>query len=51
VRLVNLDAGDMVTAVARVVPEDDKDAGDEENGGNGAGPDQAELALGDEAEE
>jgi DNA gyrase subunit A len=51
VRLVNLDAGDMVTAVARVVPEDDKDAGDEENGDNGAGPDQAELALGDEAED
>jgi DNA gyrase subunit A len=48
VRLVNLDAGDMVTAIARVVPEDDKDTGVGEEGGNGAGPDQAELALEDE---
>jgi DNA gyrase subunit A len=43
VRLVNLDGGDMVTAVARVIPEDDKDV----EGGNGdsAGPDAPELAL------
>jgi DNA gyrase subunit A len=50
VKLVNLDAGDMVMAVARVVPDDDKDTGEGENGDNGAGPDQAELALGDETE-
>ncbi len=30
VRMVALDSGDMVTAVARVVPEDDKDNGDGE---------------------
>jgi DNA gyrase subunit A len=48
VRLVNLDAGDIVTAIARVVPEDDKDAGVGEDGANGAGPDQPELALDDE---
>jgi DNA gyrase subunit A len=43
VRLVNLDGGDMVTAVARVIPEDDKDV----EGGNGTepGPDAPELAL------
>jgi DNA gyrase subunit A len=35
VRLVNLDAGDMVMAVARVVPEDDKEI--EENGGAAGG--------------
>ncbi len=46
VRLVNLDAGDMVTAVARVVP-DDKEEGEIE-GENGSGPDQAELALDEE---
>jgi hypothetical protein len=50
VRLVNLDAGDMVTAIARVVPEDDKAAGVGEEGGNGTGPDQAELALDDDTE-
>jgi DNA gyrase subunit A len=50
VKLVNLDAGDMVMAVARVVPDDDKDAEEGENGDNGSGPDQAELALGDETE-
>ena len=43
VRLVNLDGGDLVTAVARVIPEDDKDV----EGGNGTepGPDAPELAL------
>ncbi|MFN8573801.1 MAG: DNA gyrase subunit A [Gemmatimonadaceae bacterium] len=45
VRLVNLDGGDMVTAVARVIPEDDKDG---ENGDasspNGDG-DPEELQL------
>ena len=43
VRLVNLDGGDLVTAVARVIPEDDKDI----EGGNGTepGPDAPELAL------
>ncbi len=50
VKLVNLDAGDTVMAVARVVPDDDKDVGEGENGDNGAGPDQAELALGDETD-
>ncbi len=43
VRLVNLDAGDSVTAVARVIPEDDKE-GEAENGDNGGGADP-ELAL------
>jgi DNA gyrase subunit A len=43
VRLVNLDGGDLVTAVARVIPEDDKDV----EGGNGTepAPDAPELAL------
>jgi DNA gyrase subunit A len=43
VRLVNLDGGDLVTAVARVIPEDDKDV----EGANGTepGPDAPELAL------
>jgi DNA gyrase subunit A len=43
VRLVNLEGGDVVTAVARVIPEDDKDV----EVGNGAepGPDAPELAL------
>jgi DNA gyrase subunit A len=43
VRLVNLDGSDVVTAVARVIPEDVKDV----EGGNGAepGPDAPELAL------
>jgi DNA gyrase subunit A len=43
VKLVNLDGGDIVTAVARVIPEDDKDV----EGGNGTepGPDAPELAL------
>ena len=43
VKLVNLDSGDIVTAVARVIPEDDKDV----EGGNGTEPtpDAPELAL------
>jgi DNA gyrase subunit A len=43
VKLVNLDGGDIVTAVARVIPEDDKEV----EGGNGTepGPDAPELAL------
>jgi hypothetical protein len=40
----------MVTAIARVVPEDDKDAGVGEDGGNGTGR-MAELALDDVAED
>jgi DNA gyrase subunit A len=43
VRLVNLDGGDMVTAVARVIPEDDKDVEGVE--GADPGPDAPELAL------
>ena len=45
VKLVNLDGGDVVTAVARVIPEDDKAV----EGGNGTepGPDAPELALED----
>jgi len=46
VRLVDLDNGDMVTAVARVVPEDDKAV---ENGEAGTDlPDEPELMLEDE---
>jgi DNA gyrase subunit A len=46
VRLVDLDNGDMVTAVARVVPEDDKSV---ENGEPGTdSPDEPELMLEDE---
>ena len=43
VRLVNLDGADIVTAVARVIPEDDKEV----EGDNGAepGPEAPELAL------
>jgi DNA gyrase subunit A len=43
VKLVNLDGADIVTAVARVIPEDDKEV----EGGNGEepGPDAPELAL------
>ncbi len=46
VRLVNVEEPDMVTAVARVVPDDDKDTAD---GGDGSDdtPDQPELALED----
>jgi DNA gyrase subunit A len=43
VRLVNLEGGDLVTAVARVIPEDDKDVGGEN--GTEPGPDAPELAL------
>jgi len=46
VRLVNLDAGDMVTAVARVVPDDDKETGGDETGGADS-PEAPELALED----
>ena len=42
VRLVNLDGADVVTAVARVIPEDDKDVGGE---GDEPSPDAPELAL------
>jgi DNA gyrase subunit A len=49
VKLVNLEAGDAVTAVARVVPDDKDDAGDE--GGDGAAPvDPNELTLESEEE-
>jgi hypothetical protein len=44
VKLVDLDAGDAVMAVARVIPEDDKSV----EGGNGdepESPDAPELAL------
>ena len=44
VKLVNLDGGDIVTAVARVIPEDDKDVGDEPAGGPES-PEAPELAL------
>jgi DNA gyrase subunit A len=44
VKLVNLDEGDVVTAVARVVPEDE---GDEENGAPASEAEQVE-ALTDE---
>jgi DNA gyrase subunit A len=51
VRLVNLDAGDSVMGVARVVPEDDKDVegilGPDENGGDNGG---AGDLLGDESD-
>jgi DNA gyrase subunit A len=43
VRLVNLDGGDIVTAVARVIPEDDKEV--EGTNGTEPGPDAPELAL------
>jgi DNA gyrase subunit A len=45
VRLVNLEPPDMVTAVARVVPDDDKENGEEGAGGDGAPPEQAALEL------
>jgi DNA gyrase subunit A len=39
VKMVSLDEGDLVTAVARVVPDDDKDDGKEsDDGDNGDGP-------------
>jgi DNA gyrase subunit A len=44
VRLVNLDGGDVVTAVARVIPEDDKDVVEGSNGDE-ATPVAPELAL------
>ncbi|HEX9563381.1 MAG TPA: DNA gyrase subunit A [Gemmatimonadaceae bacterium] len=44
VRLVNLDGSDLVTAVARVIPEDDKEVGDEPPG-EPESPDAPELAL------
>jgi DNA gyrase subunit A len=43
VKLVNLDAGDAVTAVARVIPEDDKAVGVDT--GEPESPDAPELAL------
>jgi DNA gyrase subunit A len=44
VRLVNLDTNDSVTAVARVVPEDDKEGAEVEVDGNGGSP-QTSLEL------
>jgi DNA gyrase subunit A len=43
VRLVNLDGSDIVTAVARVIPEDDKDV--EGTNGDESTPVAPELAL------
>ncbi|NUQ12241.1 MAG: DNA gyrase subunit A [Gemmatimonadaceae bacterium] len=43
VKLVNLDGNDLVTAVARVIPEDDKDV--EGRNGDEPGPETPELAL------
>ena len=45
VKLVNLDGADIVTAVARVIPEDDKDVGVEGSNGDEPTPDAPELAL------
>jgi DNA gyrase subunit A len=45
VRLVNLEPPDMVTAVARVVPDDDKEGGEEGVAGDGEPPEQAALEL------
>ena len=38
VKLMNLGAGDLVTAVARVVPDDTAEGGGEGEGGDDAGP-------------
>jgi DNA gyrase subunit A len=38
VKLMDLDAGDLVTAVARVVPDDTAEGGGGEEGGDEAGP-------------
>jgi DNA gyrase subunit A len=43
VKLVNLESADVVTAVARVVPDDDKEGGAEDDGTDS--PDAPELAL------
>jgi DNA gyrase subunit A len=45
VRLVNLDGGDIVTAVARVIPEDDKDVVVDGTNGDEPPTDAPELAL------
>jgi DNA gyrase subunit A len=46
VKLVNLDGGDVVTAVARVVPDDDKEGeGEGEVPEEGGGPDQSEISV------
>jgi DNA gyrase subunit A len=46
VKLVNLDGGDVVTAVARVVPDDDKEGeGEGEAPEEGGGPDQSEISV------
>lgn len=45
VRLVNLEPPDMVTAVARVVPDDDKEVDGNGVGGDGTPPEQAVLEL------
>jgi DNA gyrase subunit A len=47
VKLINLDMGDLITAVARVVP-DDKDEGEAGDEGDDASPDgQLELTSED----
>ena len=43
VKLVNLESADVVTAVARVVPDEDKEGAGEDDGGDS--PDAPELAL------
>ncbi len=48
VRLVNLDEADAVTAVARVIPEDDRDTSEAGNGDEPETPDTPELALEDQ---
>jgi len=45
VKFVSLDAGDMVTAVARVVPDDDKDEAPEGGAGEGDVTPDGELGL------
>jgi DNA gyrase subunit A len=47
VKLMNLDAGDLVTAVARVVPDDSAEGGEGEEGADDGGPD-AEVEAGAE---
>ena len=47
VKLMNLDGGDLISAVARVVPEDGEGEGGEGEGGDegGAAPDVLELTT------
>ena len=45
VKLMNLEMGDVITAVARVVPDDSEaEGGEGPEGGDGAAPDQLSLA-------